>query len=165
MKNHSKHGILPPKGLLLSLLFQMPLLALSLPLRPQLPAICLGAALLIAGVALNLSADRQFRVANVEVCPFGETPKLLEEGPFRLTRNPMYLGFVLISAGSACMTGLWLNLLAAAGLLAWLQIRYVLPEEVFLHRELGEVYSHYKLNHPRWIGWVGRSQRQKSDVL
>jgi protein-S-isoprenylcysteine O-methyltransferase Ste14 len=49
-----------------------------------------------AGIALNVAAARQFKPRNTTVTPFQESSALMTDGVLRWSRNPMYLGMVLI---------------------------------------------------------------------
>lgn len=115
-----------------------------------------GVAAIAVGVALNLWADRAFKRWRVGVVPLSPAPHLIEDGPFRFSRNPMYLGMVLISAGVALATGVLWNLIAAGMLAAWLHIGAVLPEEKFLAKNFGSDFDAYCRRIPRWIGWPRR---------
>lgn len=155
-------GVLPPRALVISLMAQLPLLYLSWPLAFDRTKVIAGAALLLTGVALNLWADRLFRRNNVGVCPFSRTPVLLAQGPYRWTRNPMYLGLVLVCASPALGTGLHANLAAAAVLLLWLHFRFILPEEAFLREQFGTAYLSYASSRPRWFGLPGPGEQPRS---
>lgn len=148
----AKRGVQPPKGLLLSLLAQVPLLIWMWPPRPAAWELLSGGALLIAGVVLNIWAERLFRRAGVGVCVFSAVPRLVSVGPYRFTRNPMYLGMALLSAGVTLLTGVLANAWSPVVFFLWLRARFVLPEEVYLHEQLGEEYVRYRLAHPRWLG-------------
>jgi protein-S-isoprenylcysteine O-methyltransferase Ste14 len=154
-ESKTRRRLLPPRGLLLSLVVQGPLILWSWPLAPPGASVLIGVALLAGGVVLNIWADRLFHKCGVRVCPFSPVPVLIKEGPFRITRNPMYLGMVLISAGVPLMTGIYIGLWAPAVLAVWLQIRFVLPEEKFLRQRLGMEYLLYASNHSRWLGLPG----------
>ena len=65
----------------------------------------LGIVPFVVGVALNLLADGAFKRRRTTVKPFEESSALVTEGVFRITRNPMYLGFVLILLGIALGLG------------------------------------------------------------
>ena len=145
-------GMLPPRGLLIALVAQAPLVVLLWPLNPSWPWRAAGAAALLAGVGLNLWADVLFKRGRVPVCPFHPVPRLVQEGPYRYTRNPMYLGMVLISASAALLTGALPNLAIALLFALWLQLRFVLPEERFLLEQLGPAFEAYATRIPRWIG-------------
>lgn len=60
---------------------------------------------LIFGVALNISADRMFEQHKTTVKPFEESTALVTDGVFRFSRNPMYLGMVLILSGVVLLAG------------------------------------------------------------
>jgi protein-S-isoprenylcysteine O-methyltransferase Ste14 len=149
-------GWLPPRMFLLSLALQAPGIALLWPPRPSAIELAAGGALIALGLALNLWADATFKRARVEVVPFGATPRLMEEGPFRYSRNPMYLGMATASAGLAIASGVLFNLVFAAGLAAWLDRAYILPEERFLSQRFGAQYESYRRRAPRWLGLPDR---------
>ncbi len=145
--------LLPPRALLIALLAQVPWLLINWP--PALIGLQLaaGAVALGLGIVLNLYANDRLIRSDVEVCPFHATPRLVSSGPYRVTRNPMYLGMALIAAAPALATGLWLNLLSADAFAIWLHCLYVLPEERFLERRFGEPYNAYRRRVARWLGW------------
>jgi len=109
-----ERALLPPRALLLALLAQLPLLVLFWPPTLRIAAGLVGIVLFGVGAFLNVAADRQMKKSKVEVCPFHSTPQLIADGPFRFTRNPMYLGMILLAAAPAVFLGLWFNLLPAA---------------------------------------------------
>ncbi len=103
------------------------------------------------GVLLNLWADGLFKRHGTEVKPFRDSSALVLEGPFRFTRNPMYLGGLLILAGAGLLLGSltpWLVVLA----LTWLATaHFIVPEERDLERQFGVRYLEYKRRVRRWI--------------
>jgi len=147
----TKPAVLPPKGLFLTLVSQLPLLAASLPLRPAAWEVLTGAAFLAAGVVLNLWSERWFRRHDVGVCPFTPVSVLIVRGPYRLTRNPMYAGLVSLALGVAMVTGVPANAWSAIAYAIWLHHAYVLPEERFLRARLGSAYEEYASRVPRWL--------------
>ncbi len=144
--------ILPPQGLLFALLVQVPAILWCWPLRPGMTSLSVGSGFVLAGVVLNLCANRLFVRNRIGVCPFSPVGQVIRNGPFRFTRNPMYLGMVLICAGTALATGLYVNLCAAVLLAAWLHFRFVLPEEKFLQEQPGLDYLLYACRTSRWLG-------------
>lgn len=65
----------------------------------------LGVIPLTLGITINLVADRAFHRAHTTVKPFEESSVLITNSVFRISRNPMYLGFVLILIGIAFLVG------------------------------------------------------------
>src|SRR5688572_4812096 len=146
----TRPAILPPKGLLIAMVAQLPLIVAA-PLAPSRGEVVAGVGLLAAGAILNIWAERLFRANNVGVCPFSPTPVLIERGPYRFTRNPMYVGLVCLDAGAALTTGVLPNLWSAVALFIWLHYAFVLPEEGFLRCETGAVFDRYTQRVPRWL--------------
>lgn len=146
-----KRRLLPPRALLISLLCQIPLVALSWPVRPGAWMVAAGVALIGAGAWLNVWSDRRFRINGVGVCPFSHTPTLLVDGPFALTRNPMYLGLVSISVGPTLASGALANGWIPAAYAIWLHFAYVIPEEQFLRDRFGPRFEDYAGRVPRWL--------------
>jgi protein-S-isoprenylcysteine O-methyltransferase Ste14 len=83
--------------------------------------------------------------------PWKPTTEIIERGPYRFTRNPMYLQMVVACVGVAVALGnVWILLLAPV--CAWaLQVLAILPEEEYLERKFGEQYLAYKKRVRRWL--------------
>jgi protein-S-isoprenylcysteine O-methyltransferase Ste14 len=83
--------------------------------------------------------------------PSKPTTKIVHQGPFRFSRNPMYLALVLLLAAVAVFTGsIWLCL-AVPALFIVLDVGAVKPEEEYLQRNFGNRYQKYKDNVRRWL--------------
>lgn len=155
---HSGRTVLPPKGLLIALGAQLPLVLATLPLRPHAAELAAGALLLVAGIASNVWAERQFRRAGVGVCPFSSVPAVVDTGPYRFTRNPMYLGLIAINDAAVLLSGVALNTWTTVLFAVWLHQRFVVPEEQFLLRECGESYAAFARRVPRWLVKLTRTK-------
>ena len=109
--------------------------------------------LIIAGALLGLGlwSIILFRRSGQNENPWKPTPAIVERGPFRFSRNPMYLQMVLVCIGiSLLLANFWILLLTP--LVAWMLQRYaILPEEAYLERKFGEPYRAYKRRVRRWI--------------
>lgn len=83
--------------------------------------------------------------------PWKPTTRIIRRGPFRFTRNPMYLQMVIGCVGFAVLlANPWILLLTPAG--GWaLQRLAILPEEAYLERKFGQVYLDYKRQVRRWL--------------
>ena len=82
-----------------------------------LPWNLLGIIPLTLGIVINIVADKTFKIYETTVKPLERSTTLITTGVFRLTRHPMYLGFVLILLGIAVFTGSfcsWVVVLAFA---------------------------------------------------
>ena len=83
--------------------------------------------------------------------PAKPTLKIVHQGPFRLSRNPMYLALLCLLAGVAVFTGSIWMCLAVPALFIILDIVVVRPEEEYLERNFGSQYLSYKVKVRRWL--------------
>jgi protein-S-isoprenylcysteine O-methyltransferase Ste14 len=83
--------------------------------------------------------------------PWKPTTEIVNRGPFRFTRNPMYLQMVLVCIGFALiLANIWILLLTP--ICAWVLYEFaILPEEAYLERKFGEKYLAYKRGVRRWL--------------
>jgi len=111
----------------------------------------LGIALVVLAFVLMLAAMRQFSAGRTSVKPWKPTRVILDRGPFRFTRNPIYLGFVLLQAG----IGIWQDrlavLLMAVPAAIALDLVVIRREEAYLVRKFGAAYDAYRGRVRRWI--------------
>jgi protein-S-isoprenylcysteine O-methyltransferase Ste14 len=109
--------------------------------------------LIAAGAVLGLGlwSVVLFRRGGQSENPWKPTPHVVDRGPFRISRNPMYLQMVLVCVGFAvALANGWILALAPVG--AWLLQRYaILPEEAYLERKFGETYLAYRRRVRRWL--------------
>jgi protein-S-isoprenylcysteine O-methyltransferase Ste14 len=122
----------------------------------QLPAIVqqreLGFVLIVAGLAFAGWARQTFRRENAEIMPSSAThSSLVTSGPFRFTRNPMYLGILVIAVGTALVAGTWLMWLVPV-LLFVLDNFVIIPfEERSMEHTFGDAFRAYRARVRRWI--------------
>ncbi len=110
-----------------------------------------GAIVASAILGLGLWSVVLFRRGGQDENPWKPTPRIEERGPFRLTRNPMYLQMVLVCIGfSVVLMNWWVLVLTPFG--AWLLQRFaIVPEEAYLETKFGEPYLSYKRRVRRWL--------------
>jgi protein-S-isoprenylcysteine O-methyltransferase Ste14 len=116
-----------------------------------LSARLLGVLLVALGMAVAVPAVLAFRPAGTSSNPMRPTTALALSGPYRFTRNPMYLGLALGNAGFAVFwNALWplLSVPVAMGLLTAFVIA---REERYLESRFGEAYRDYMTRVRRWI--------------
>ena len=92
-----------------------------------------------------------FRRKNTTIEPHHTPTVLIVEGPYRLTRNPIYLAMVVGAAGFALWTGALSAILPVAALVVILQNRFVLPEEARLRVQYGAGAEEYFSKTRRWV--------------
>lgn len=110
-----------------------------------------GIILAFVGAVMTIQADRQFKNNGTTVKPY-EQPSYLEmAGPFRLSRNPMYLGFALILLGEAVFLGTTLTFLSPLIFVLICQVLYIPAEEKNLEASFGNEYLQYKRKVRRWL--------------
>lgn len=111
----------------------------------------LGLLPIAAGVALNFAAVAAFRRQDTTTDPDGAPRALVTDGPYRLTRNPMYLGGVLILAGLAVLLGSATGVAVPPVYAAVAATRFVPPEERRLSEAFGPEWARYRSTVPRWL--------------
>ncbi len=114
----------------------------------------LGIVLAFAGVGLGASGLSRFSKAGTTSDPHNidQASALVTDGVFRFTRNPMYLGLVLILCGWAFRLGSVTGLIVGPGfLLAVLTFFQIRPEEKTLKARFGQEYADYASKVRRWI--------------
>jgi hypothetical protein len=94
---------------------------------------------------------RTLRDAGTTIRPDKPAAKLVTDGPFRFSRNPLYLALTLMYAGIALMAdSIWALLLLFP--VTFIMTRFVIQrEEDYLARTFGEDYERYKKSVRRWI--------------
>ncbi len=147
-----RSGPLPPVWFLLALVGQAALQH-WLPLATVLPAPWHLAGLLplVAGLGIAAVAARAFARAGTAIRPFRPMSALVETGLYRVTRNPMYLGMLLVLAGSAMLTGSLSPFLVLPVFFVIIRQRFVLREEALLEAQFGAQYRAFRERVPRWL--------------
>lgn len=115
------------------------------------PLNLLGFVLMVAGVSMNLWSARWFRKKQTTIDPHGNAIYLAQEGLYRISRNPMYLGMLITLLGVSIYLGSWIVFLAPP-LFVWIvTMRFIGREEQALLARFGDVYIQYKARVRRWI--------------
>ena len=118
---------------------------------PKSLAFVAGITLAIAGLAIIVTAIVQMRRAETNVEPWKPTTAILDSGLYAFSRNPIYLGMVLIYSGVTFLfNSIWfLPILPIVLLVIYHGV--ILREEKYLERKFGEEYLNYKNRVRRWI--------------
>ena len=110
-----------------------------------------GGLFLGASGALVFWAIAHFVRAKTHVDVRKPATALVTDGPYRLSRNPMYLAATLLYAGFAIIFSLPITLAFLAVCLTVLQIGVINREEVYLDRRFGDDYRQYRTRVRRWL--------------
>lgn len=129
--------------------------ALELPWpTPNLPvpiALGIGALGIALWVVLDPASMWTFRQAGTEVPPGRPSAALVREGPYRFSRNPMYLGMLVLYAALSLALGLLWALVLLPVVFVILDRVVVRREEAYLERRFGEEYRAYRSRVRRWV--------------
>ena len=108
----------------------------------------------LLGVALTAWAGAIFRRVHTTINPTvpSRASRLVTNGPFRFTRNPMYLGFALMLTGWALWLDNWVGLLGIPVFVMVVTVLQIVPEERALQDRFGEEYAQYQKRVNRWLG-------------
>ena len=152
LRDHS--GVFLPPPLLYALVFIIGMLLQRVwPVRmlPPLFGRAVGIACIVSGMTLIVWSIRTFWRAGTSIIPVRPSTAIVTGGPFRFTRNPMYIALALLYLGAA----FWLNtlwpLLLFPVLLFLVQTYVIVREERYLERKFGEEYLQYKSRVRRWM--------------
>jgi len=110
-----------------------------------------GAVLIALGGVMAVTAANLFRLAHTPVIPFHPSTALVTTGWYRVTRNPMYLGMVLVACGVATVQGSLGAWIPVPVFIAILQLRFIRGEEEFLQGIFGDDYLRFKARVRRWL--------------
>jgi protein-S-isoprenylcysteine O-methyltransferase Ste14 len=111
------------------------------------------AGLVIAALGLGLIAwaALRFRRAGTNIRPHLPSSALVVAGPYKFTRNPMYLGMAGILLGAALFMGSLTPFVVIPAFMALIYERFIVPEEAKLEAAFGQPYLDYKARVRRWL--------------
>jgi protein-S-isoprenylcysteine O-methyltransferase Ste14 len=145
--------LMPPPILLLVFLLLSalltsvtPLVVLAIPFHGVIATLCI-----LAGVGFAAAGFFSFKYRRTPVRPGAEPTQLVLSGPYRITRNPMYLGLLLISIGCLfAVESLWF--IIPPVLFFWvINFRLIPFEEQLLQEHFGAEYDAYRQRVRRWL--------------
>ncbi len=121
------------------------------PFLPPALAPAIGIPLVASALLLFALSIREFRRARTSVRPDRPTSAIIRTGPYRLSRNPIYLAMTLLHLWiAAWANSLWL-LVTLAFTLGVMSAGVIAREERYLERKFGEEYRRYRAAVRRWI--------------
>ena len=144
--------VLPPVYFFTALL-SMVGLHLAIPIRTLIPPpySYFGAAFVAGGLLMVMWAAGLFHKVQTPIKPFEQSTHLVTVGPFKYSRNPMYLGMLGVLTGVFVLLGS-VTPIVAIPILYWvLTTKFIAVEERSLEETFGEEYVSYKKKVRRWL--------------
>jgi protein-S-isoprenylcysteine O-methyltransferase Ste14 len=115
------------------------------------PAILFGTIFYFVGIFFIFPAMFEFIKSKNTIVTIKPASSLQTTGIYSISRNPMYVGLMLIYLGLALQFGNWWTIILLPFLIAIVSYLIVLPEEKYLMRAFGDDYAQYKKRVRRWI--------------
>jgi protein-S-isoprenylcysteine O-methyltransferase Ste14 len=141
-----------------SIYILMGLAAMLLQKLLPLPSVLTGtiprlivAAIMLLNLIIGLAASKRMLAAKTSLNPHRPTTALVLSGPFRFTRNPLYLGLTAFYTGLMLVFELTWGLLLLPVVIWLITVWVILPEERYLEEKFGTEYINYKSRVRRWI--------------
>ena len=147
-------GVIAPPPLIYAGALAAGLLVNRLRPAPFLPrgiSRVLGLTLTVGGVLLGIWGFREMRRAGTNVDPYHPATAIVDEGPYRFTRNPIYVGFTLVYGGISALANALPPILLLPGVIAVMRKGVIEREERYLERKFGDRYLRYKARVRRWV--------------
>jgi protein-S-isoprenylcysteine O-methyltransferase Ste14 len=114
-------------------------------------SLLIGMLLALASMALAVWAQREMKAAGTNVRPDRPSLTVVKAGPYRFTRNPMYVSLCLLQLAIGFFLNGWVPVLFAIVLAVVLHFGVILREESYLERKFGEQYLSFKRRVRRWV--------------
>src|SRR5512140_3255599 len=150
--DHAQVTLPPPLLFLVYLVSALVLQwAVPFPFPWPAPLRILGGALLIAGFLLAASAIREMRRMHATPDIHKPVTVLITSGPYRFTRNPIYLGFLLIYLGFTLVAGTLWGLILSPFLIGTVTRWVIHPEEDYLEGKFEAEYVEYRSHVRQWM--------------
>jgi protein-S-isoprenylcysteine O-methyltransferase Ste14 len=106
---------------------------------------------IVAGVLVAAAALRLFGRSRTTLVPHGEPAALVVDGPYRFTRNPMYVSLTLLYLGSAIWTRTWFAVILLPFVLSVINWLVIPMEEERLRHRFAAAYGAYAARVRRWL--------------
>jgi protein-S-isoprenylcysteine O-methyltransferase Ste14 len=115
------------------------------------PRVASSGALILFGLGLIVYCARQFERAQTSIKPRRPTSSIITKGPYRYSRNPIYLGFAITGVGIALAFNTYWMLLSVLAFVLIANKLVIEREEEYLEGKFGESYSNYRQETRRWF--------------
>ena len=142
----------PPLIMLLALIAAIALQRFwPLSVASRAVAVTLGVAFCLFGIGIAAWGRITLVRGGTDVSPYRPTTSIITGGPYRFTRNPLYVGIQSLFIGLSLLVGTWWGLVLLVPAFLILHFGVVLREEAYLEHKFGQPYLAYKSSVRRWL--------------
>jgi protein-S-isoprenylcysteine O-methyltransferase Ste14 len=117
----------------------------------EYPSNLIGFLFFVIGTVLNIWTDQLFKKEKTTVKPLEKPSTLIQKGPFKISRNPMYLGMALLLVGAGFILGSITSFIGTILFIIAMEVRFIPTEEKFMFEQFGEEFEAYKKKVRRWL--------------
>lgn len=122
-----------------------------MPIVGHTMALCSGLALIVFAVAIAIWGRRTMHAAGTNISPLKPATVVVTTGPFRFSRNPLYLALTILYLGLSLAFNTWWGIVLLVPLLIIMHYGVVLREECYLDQKFGETYRQYRSTVRRYV--------------
>ena len=146
-------GVVARPPVIYGVAFLIVLVLRSLWPMPIFPAAYLwtGIAVAVIGIGIAVWGRRTMRAAGTNINPALPALAIVQSGPFRYSRNPLYLALTLLYLGLTLAFNTWWGIVMLLPLIVVMHAGVVLREERYLDQKFGETYRQYRSRVRRYL--------------
>ena len=122
-----------------------------LPITERGSLLWIGLAIAAIAIGIGVWGRRTMVAAGTNVRPTMPATAIVSAGPFRYSRNPLYVSLTVLYLGLTLVANTWWGVIVLAPLLAVMHVGVVLREERYLERKFGEAYRQYRRSVRRYL--------------
>ena len=122
-----------------------------MPILDHAIALWLGLALIVLGVGIAIPGIKALQAADTNVDPAHPTTAIVTSGPFRFSRNPLYVALTFLYFGLTLAVNTWWGIVMLVPLLIIMHRGVVLREERYLEHKFGDTYRQYRSKVRRYL--------------
>jgi protein-S-isoprenylcysteine O-methyltransferase Ste14 len=151
---HDNPGVIakPPTIYLIAMVIGLALQwVLPLPIMRLAARLWIGIAIIVMGLLVMVAAVKEFRKLQTPEDTNLPTTTLVISGPYRHSRNPMYISLTLLLSGIGLALNSWWVLLMLVPVMIIMQAGVISREERYLEQKFGQAYRQYKTSVRRWL--------------
>jgi len=122
-----------------------------MPIVGRVVAVDVGLVLVVFGVGIAMWGRRTMQAAGTNVDPYRPATVLVKTGPFRFSRNPLYMSLTLLFLGLSLVVNTWWGIVLLFPVLIIMHWGVILREECYLDQKFGASYQEYRSKVRRYL--------------